>query len=124
MTNYEFYDSQKFDSAIPNQKPDEIAVAVKKRVRRVLWERVGIARDAQNLKRALHEFEQIERANLGTASRNFVLVAKLIAKAALWREESRGGHFRTDFPDSSAEFLVHSIQKLGSEITASRTINF
>ena len=124
ITNYELQDLRASGGAVLNQNSDEIAVAVKKRVKRVLWERVGIARDAQNLKRALKEFEQIENANLGTASRNFVTVAKLIATAALWREESRGGHFRTDFPDSRDQFLVHSIQKLNSEIASSRTISF
>lgn len=90
----------------------ELSVAVKKRVKRVLWERAGIARDAANLKRALREFEQIASANLSTASRNFVTVARLIAAAALWREESRGGHFRTDFPErDDANFDVHSIQQ-------------
>jgi L-aspartate oxidase len=114
-------------SAIRNpqlKEAGEVAVAVRKRVKRVLWERAGIARDAANLQRALREFEQISQANLGAASRNFVVVAALIAKAALWREESRGGHFRTDFPAREEEFHVHSIQKLGAEISSDRQINF
>lgn len=104
----------------------EIAVAVRKRVKRLMWERVGIARNSENLKRALREFEQISQANLAATSRNFVTVASLIARAALWREESRGGHFRTDFPErDDAKFNVHSIQKIGaSEITSSPQINF
>ncbi|HEX8195177.1 MAG TPA: L-aspartate oxidase [Pyrinomonadaceae bacterium] len=113
-------------SAIRNPQSGEIAVAVRKRVKRLMWERVGIARDADNLKRALREFEQISQANLGAASRNFVTVAALIARAALWREESRGGHFRTDFPErDDAKFAVHSIQKLGAaQISSSPQINF
>jgi L-aspartate oxidase len=120
--------SSKFEnpqSAIRDSRSGEIAVAVRKRVKRLMWERVGIGRDAENLKRALREFEQISRAPLGTASRNFVTVAALIARAALWREESRGGHFRNDFPDRNDEqFDVHSIQKNGAEISTSKTINF
>lgn len=108
-----------------NPQSGEIAVAVRKRVKRLMWERVGIRRDAGNLKRALREFEQISEANLGATSRNFVTVATLIARAALWREESRGGHFRTDFPEhNDAKFRVHSIQKLGAEISSSPQINF
>jgi L-aspartate oxidase len=102
-----------------------ISTAVKKRVKRVMWERVGILRDADSLKRALREFDQISQANLGTSSRNFVALAKLIAGAALWREESRGGHFRTDFPERNDEkWRVHSIQKRGAEISTSGKINF
>ncbi len=122
---------------IPNSKLEEsekksgisnvesgISTAVKKRVKRVMWERVGILRDAESLKRALKEFEQIEQSNLSVSSRNFVTLAKLVTVGALWREESRGGHFRTDFPKTREEWRVHSIQKLGADIASSETINF
>ena len=122
---------------IPNSKLEEsknqsgiwnlesgISTAVRKRVKRVMWERVGILRDKEGLKRAIKEFEQISEANLGTSSRNFVNVAILVTKAALWREESRGGHFRTDFPERDESWRVHSIQKLGTEINSSEKINF
>ncbi|HVE59253.1 MAG TPA: L-aspartate oxidase [Pyrinomonadaceae bacterium] len=101
-----------------------ISTAVKKRVKRVMWERVGILRDKDSLKRALKEFEQIAQSNLSTSSRNFVTLAKLVATSALWREESRGGHFRNDFPERDEKFRVHSIQKLGAEISSSEKINF
>ncbi len=101
-----------------------ISTAVKKRVKRVMWERVGILRDKDSLKRALREFEQISQANLSTSSRNFVTLAKLVATSALWREESRGGHFRNDFPERDEKFRVHSIQKLGAEISSSEKITF
>ncbi|CAN5200509.1 L-aspartate oxidase [soil metagenome] len=101
-----------------------ISTAVKKRVKRVMWERVGILRDKESLKRALKEFEQISQSNLSVSSRNFVTLAKLVTTAALWRQESRGGHFRTDFPETREEWRVHSIQKLGAEISSSEKINF
>ena len=69
-----------------------------------MWERVGILRDRDSLKRAMKEFDQIAAGNLSTSSRNFVTLAQLVATAALWREESRGGHFRTDFPEQHDEF--------------------
>ena len=101
-----------------------ISTAVKKRVKRVMWERVGILRDKDSLKRALREFEQISQANLSTSSRNFVTLAKLVTAAALWREESRGGHFRTDFPETGEQWRTHSIQKIGEEISSSEKVNF
>jgi L-aspartate oxidase len=41
-----------------------LATAVRKRVKRVMWERVGILRDAVSLRRAIAEFELILHANL------------------------------------------------------------
>jgi L-aspartate oxidase len=101
-----------------------LSTAVRKRVKRVMWERVGILRDKTSLKRAVREFEQIAASNLSTSSRNFVTLALLIAKAALWREESRGGHFRIDFPETREEFRVHSVQKIGEDVSSAPQITF
>lgn len=103
---------------------NHISTAVKKRVKRLMWDRVGILRDRDSLQRAIREFEQISRSNLSTSSRNFVTLALLVANAALWREESRGGHFRSDFPESIEKWRVHSVQKNGAEITGAPTIDF
>jgi succinate dehydrogenase/fumarate reductase flavoprotein subunit len=49
----------------------------------------------------------------------------MIARAALWRTESRGAHYRTDFPRRDDEhWSVHSIIRQGAEITASERIDF
>src|SRR5437763_2491245 len=101
------------------------ADAVRKRVRRLMWERVGILRSRASLTRALTEFEQIARARLRPAPRSFLTVATLIARAALWREESRGGHFRVDFPARDDErWRVHSVIQKGAGISSSETIEF
>lgn len=100
-----------------------ISTAVRKRVKRLMWERVGIVRDSASLKRALREFRQISGSNLSVASRNFVTLAILVAEASLWREESRGGHFRTDFPASSDTFKLHSIQNKDLGLTSSDSVD-
>ncbi|MDT5158253.1 MAG: L-aspartate oxidase [Acidobacteriota bacterium] len=101
------------------------ANAVRKRVRRLMWERVGILRSRAPLERALSEFEQIARAPLLAGPRNFVTVATLIARSALWREESRGGHYRLDFPArDDARWRVHSIIRKDAEISAAVTVDF
>jgi L-aspartate oxidase len=103
----------------------EIALAVRKRVKRLMWERVGILRSRASISRALWEFEQIARAPLRSSSRNFLTVAMLIARAALWREESRGAHYRTDFPRRDEErWRVHSVMRHGAEIESSERIDF
>jgi L-aspartate oxidase len=84
------------------------------RVRDVLWDKVGIVRSGRGLRAAVRELEGIERgaepadadAFPGTAA-NAALTASLIAHAALAREESRGAHFRSDFPRSSARWRLH-----------------
>jgi L-aspartate oxidase len=96
----------------------DVAFAVRKRVRRLMWERVGILRRREGMTRALWEFEQIARAPLSRASRNFLTVATIIARSALWREESRGAHFRLDFTARDDErWRVHSLVRAGAEVT-------
>ena len=51
-------------------------------------------------------------------------LALLVTKAALWRKESRGGHFRTDFPERDEQWRVHSIQRLEQSIETAASINF
>jgi L-aspartate oxidase len=113
-----------YDSAEVSGDGQSIATAVKKRVKRVMWERVGILRDAASLNRAIKEFQQISEAHLSTSSRNFVTLAKLVAVAALWREESRGGHFRSDFPEQQEKWRVHSVQRMGSAMSTAERMNF
>jgi succinate dehydrogenase/fumarate reductase flavoprotein subunit len=99
--------------------------AVRKRVRRLMWERVGILRASAPLQRALTEFEQIAHAPLRPAPRNFLTVATVIARSALWREESRGAHYRIDFPKRDDEhWRVHSIMQKDAGISSSETIEF
>jgi L-aspartate oxidase len=106
-------------SAVGHGRGD-IALAVRKRVRRLMWERVGILRGRDTIRRALIEFDQIARAPLSLASRNFLNVATLIARSALWREESRGAHFRIDYPATDDEhWRVHSVLRAGADISSS-----
>jgi L-aspartate oxidase len=69
-------------------------------VRRAMWQHAAIDRSAQGLRMCLEELTSIEsRLPQGaTEELNLTQSARLIAEAALLREESRGGHFRSDFP--------------------------
>jgi len=71
-------------------------------LRRLMSAHVGVERDAAGLTLALKEIARLERENAG-ASRaflNMTTAATLVAAAALGREESRGGHYRSDFPET------------------------
>jgi L-aspartate oxidase len=78
-----------------------------------MWRSVGLFREREGLAAAV---ERLERAGVASSPqtadewrhRNLLTVARLIARAALRREESRGGHFRADFPQrDDARWMVH-----------------
>src|SRR5687767_3895008 len=81
-------------------------------VRSVMWQHAGIARTGKGLRAALDELDGIaERLPEGaTEEANMVDTARLIAEAALLRGESRGGHFRTDFPKSKRKWRGRHIE--------------
>ena len=70
------------------------------RIRELMWEHAGIARTASGLRKCLSALESIaaELPPGATEELNLCLTAQLIAESALMREESRGGHYRVDFP--------------------------
>jgi L-aspartate oxidase len=62
---------------------------------------VGVQRSAKGLKLALAALDDLEAAAAeDTVLSNMILTARLITVAALMRKESRGGHYRTDYPAS------------------------
>jgi L-aspartate oxidase len=69
-------------------------------VRAIMWEDAGIVRSADGLWSAFDRLMEIEsRLPEGaTEETNLVQTAEMIVWSALQREESRGGHFRSDFP--------------------------
>jgi L-aspartate oxidase len=70
------------------------------RIRGVMWTHVAITRTAKGLRTALADLIDIEQRlpSGATEELNLVQTAKLITEAALLRKESRGGHYRSDFP--------------------------
>ncbi len=75
------------------------APPVPRQLREVMTRFAGLERDAAGLKEALRRIEQIERAGGHEPSLlNMTVTAKMVVAGALAREESRGGHYRSDFP--------------------------
>ena len=86
-----------------------------KDLRAIMSNDVGVERDAEGLRRALRGLLELEDTALEVtrAYLNMITSATLVAAAALKRTESRGGHFRTDFPQTSDAWQVHTEMTLG-----------
>ncbi len=81
-----------------------------------MWRNVGIVRSGEGLEGALdmigfwsrYSLDKIFDDEQGWELQNLLTAGSLVARAAAWREESRGTHTRTDFPHALDRFLVHS----------------
>ena len=71
-------------------------------VRRLMWEKVGVVRDEKGLTFAVDELRRLADRHPEAVgeSRNLLALGRLVASAALERRESRGGHYRSDFPEA------------------------
>jgi L-aspartate oxidase len=77
----------------------DVAGAARWALRRLMWERVSLRRDAPGLRAAAAELRALATDGpVDAETGNMLLAAQLIVAAALARQESRGGHFRTDYP--------------------------
>ena len=97
----------------PHDSSPRLAQAVVD-LRNVMYADVGLLRDARGLQSALARIETLEDEfpNALGELRNLLVVARLIASAALAREESRGSHFRQDFPIPDEAFAKRSFTKI------------
>jgi succinate dehydrogenase / fumarate reductase flavoprotein subunit/fumarate reductase flavoprotein subunit len=105
--------------------------ALRDQLERLMWTKVGVVRNGPDMQSALPEIQEI-RARIKAASacqltpdarhltsspiynapwneaintENLSLIAEMLARSALAREESRGAHYRSDFPTQSIDWL-------------------
>jgi L-aspartate oxidase len=80
-----------------------------------MWNDAGLVRSAASLQRAratildLPRLTQSPRSQEEHEAANLALLAQLVLASAAVREESRGGHYRSDFPDHDRAWLGHLV---------------
>lgn len=123
----------------PLSRTPDLVLPLRKSLQDLMWDEVGVIRTEAGMKRGLTGIAQVSAAlmDVGVDDGNLAFnltwhdwlnlrslcdVSEVIAKAGLARENSRGAHYREDFPDAGAmedsEFTVARQQ--GGEVEVSR----
>ena len=114
------------------QKGEARPAAIMKEMQDLMYENVGVLRSAESLEEALKGIEQLRQKMTNASIRpgklynnelidaldleNMILLTEIITKAALNRTETRGNHYREDFPDQNdARWCKHSLIRLSRD---------
>ena len=108
----------------------EDAEKLRSSLRRLMWGQVGLVRSRESLIRATAQLARwVRMVSRHCATRadlevkNMVQVAHCVAEGALWRENSVGAHFRSDFPESNRPgWKLHSHVSLADTTMGSATL--
>jgi L-aspartate oxidase len=120
--------------------PDDTAAIdqLRQELPKIVWQGAGICRDATVMAEAIDRIqtmtrrfdqlttseklkqpghwsfrpEDLARIRAWSELRNLLDVAELLLKSAAFRTESRGGHYRSDYPETSTNWTVHTIVNL------------
>ena len=122
--------ARRFEAAVSQVAGDEPAhyPELRKELQAIMWNRLGIVRDGEQLSLGLTEIEELS-SRVGalhpagarelmhqSTLENSLAIARCCLTAALRRQESRGAHYRKDYPvQDDAHWLVSLHIQLGSD---------
>ena len=106
----------------------DMYVSVRSKVSEIMNYHAGIVRNESSLLEGLAKIDEVRKdvdavsapgvkEFYAEACRRLLRVARLIMEPALMRKESRGGHYREDYPCSDETYALHSVQRYGKNIT-------
>ncbi len=85
------------------------------RLRQTMWDDVGLVRSESSMNHALGVLDEImHKKPVSLMMHNMIDAARIITQAALERKESRGGHYRTDYPEHAEHSEHHPFVYTGN----------
>ncbi len=106
-----------------NLKLEQLFLTYSNKIANEMNVKVGIVRKKEELSEVICFLESLEKTfpfepyeYYSIRMQNLIRVSSLLATAALARQESRGGHYREDFPKEKSIYLTHSIQQINKEL--------
>jgi L-aspartate oxidase len=108
--------SRPLSACLPGKAGDGAALTAQ--LREAMWRSAGLVRRGADLRETLKLLADLERrAPAGAVGLyNMITTARLAASAALARRESRGGHFRSDYPHADASLAHVAFSFSGCEV--------
>lgn len=128
---------QRLSSIMEPKKRSLRPFLLKRNLRKMVWEKIGLIRERERLLEAIDmlgalrdDLSRVDAPSLleynydlieAEESKNVLHVAEMVARASLFREESRGTHFRKDFPHlDNRKWIKHTkISRKGDEMLLS-----
>jgi NADH-dependent fumarate reductase subunit A len=129
LTKAEENAGREYIEKLMKREGSEKLAQVRKRMGEITWEKMGIFRDEKSLTSAYEELSEllerweniplVDKSKVFNTNlielmelRNMIEMARAVAFCALHRRESRGGHYREDYPERDDEnFLKHTLVK-------------